>query len=133
MVRLGDQQPGNEDGEGTGGRTPRDAPAMEKPLPAGQTAPVSSPAENVPILSERKRCLRSLINDLVNKLAHHSGISHEDLHREWKQQMKGKGNGEATEADLQRKLDWIKNKIIAFNSAAKTKGGRNCRKFGATF
>jgi superfamily II DNA or RNA helicase len=120
MIDFGNQQSAVDTNEHSGnGRSLQDSP------PPRNTPAAPAPDENIPILSERKRRLRSSINDLVNKLAHHSGTRHEELHREWKQQMGGRGNGEATEDELLRKLEWIKNKIATFNSGGvKANGGR---------
>lgn len=121
MINLNDPQSIADAGKvDENGGNPQDSTAPQN------TPPNQPPAatEDVPILSERKRRLRDTINDLVNKLAHHSGTKHEDIHREWKRTMNGKSNGEANEAELERKLDWIKNKIMAFNSGTRPNGGR---------
>lgn len=115
---------GSKDDENIGIFRDRTA-APRNPPPARPTAAAMAAATDMPILSERKRRLREKINELVNKLAHHSGTRHEDIHSEWKRRTNGKGNGAATAGELERKLEWIKNKIIAFNrDAGRPHGGR---------
>ncbi len=64
-----------------------------------------------PLKSERKDKLRKQINQFANKLAHLTGGECDAVHRRWIQELNGKPNREATEDELQNKLDWLQNQI----------------------
>ena len=66
---------------------------------------------HTPLKSERKDKLRKQINQFANKLAHLTGGECDGVHRRWIQELNGKPNREATEDELQNKLDWLQNQI----------------------
>lgn len=81
--------------------------------------PPDEPETPILTLDEEKKILRENINRLVNKLAWRRGISPDVIHREWISTRNGKRSLEATKADLENKLEWIKSKLGAFIREAK--------------
>lgn len=86
------------------------SPNFAVSIPATNQIPTVNNANS--LLADRKHQLRKEINKLANRLANLLNKKADDIHRKWIVEQNGSKNNQATESELQKKYDWLKNEII---------------------
>ncbi len=106
-------------GSVAGGINTDPSPSSSAPCPTFSgvppvPTPVVSGYQPQPVMSiktDRKRKLRDKINELSNRMAFLTKTDYNAIHSRWINEMGGKPNHAATEAELTDKLEWLKNQI----------------------